>query len=115
MNPLEFSEAFAALVEASISATALYVTAVSGYLVVAYLAAEKLTRSQLIIISALFILFALVMTLAGFSLSERAIELEVAFEGKRDLIDSISYFMLAAQILGIVAALKFMLDARDPR
>ena len=113
MNPLEFAEAFSALIGTGLSAWGLYFTAVSGYLIAAYLVGEKLTLSQLIIISALFVVFSLVMTFTGFALSERAIQLEVEFEGERDALDSVSYFMLIAQIFGIFAALKFMLDVRN--
>ena len=112
MNPLEFAEAFAALLDTALASWGLYFTAISGYLIVAYLVGERLTRAQLIIISSLFVVIALAMTFTGFSLSERAIQLEVEFEGERDALDSISYFMLVAQILGVFAALKFMVDVR---
>ena len=114
MNPIEFAEAFAALLDTALTSWGLYFSAISGYLVVAYLVGQKLTRSQLIIISALFVAIALVMAFTGFSLTERAIQLEVELEGERDALDSASYFMLVAQILGVVAALKFMIDVRKP-
>jgi hypothetical protein len=115
MNPLEFAETFAALIDTALASWGLYFTAASGYLIVAYLVGEKLNRSQLLIISALFVVFALAMTFTGFALSERAIQLEVEFEGERDTLDSVSYFMLIAQILGVLAAIKFMLDVRKPK
>jgi hypothetical protein len=115
MNPLEFAEAFAALIEAALASWGLYFTAVSGYLIVAYLIGANLTRSQLIIISALFVVMSLAMTFTGFGLSERAIQLEIDIEGERDVLDSVSYFMLIAQILGVLAALKFMIDVRKPK
>ena len=112
MSQFEFAEAFSALIGGSLSAMGLYLTAISGYLIAAYLVGEKLSRSQLVIISALFVVFSFVMTLTGFSLSERAIRLEIEFEGGRDVLDSASYLILVAQFLGILAALKFMLDVR---
>jgi hypothetical protein len=87
-------------------------SAVTGYLIAAYLVGAKLTRSQLVIVSTLFIVFSLIMSLTGFSLMERAIQLEVEFEGSRDALDDASYFLLLIQVLGILAALKFMLDIR---
>lgn len=114
MNPLEFSEAFAALIDTALASWGLYFTSVSGYLIVAYLVGERLTRSQLVIISALFVVISLSMTFTGFGLSERAIQLEIEYEGERDALDSVSYFLLVTQILGIFAALKFMLDVRKP-
>jgi hypothetical protein len=112
MSQLEFAEAFSALISTSLSATGLYMTAVTGYLIAAYLVGKKLTRSQLYIVSALFVVFALVMTFAGFSLTERAIQLEVELEGELDALDLASYFMVVVQTLGIIAALKFMIDIR---
>jgi len=112
MNSAEFAEAFSALMGASFSAMGLYVTAMTGYLIAAYLVGEKLTRSQLFIVSTLFVVFTMVMTLAGFSLAERAIQLELEFEGQRDALDSASYVLAALQFLGIYAAIKFMRDIR---
>ena len=91
---------------------ALYFTAVSGYLITAYLAGAKLSNSQLLIISALFVVFASVSAFTTFSLAERAIALEVEYEGSRDIFDSSSYFLVIAQFLGILASLKFMMDVR---
>lgn len=115
MNPYEFAEAFAALLDTALASWTLYFSAISGYLIVAYLVGRKLTQSQLIIISSLFVAISLVMTFTGFSLTERAIQLEVNLEGERDALDSAGYFMLIAQIIGILAALKFMLDVRKEK
>ena len=57
-------------------------------------------------------MISLIMAFTGFALTERAIQLEVEAEGERDVLDSAGYFMLVAQILGIIAALKFMIDVR---
>ena len=112
MNPFEFAEAFAALLDTALASWTLYFTAISGYLVVGYLVGQKLTRSQLVIISGLFVVISLIMAFTGFALTERAIQLEVEAEGERDVLDSAGYFMLVAQFLGIIAALKFMIDVR---
>ena len=112
MNQYEFAEAFSSLIGTSLSSTGLYMTAVTGYLIAAYLVGAKLTRSQLFIVSALFVVFSFVMTFTGFSLTERAIQLEVEREGRRDALDMASYFMVLVQTLGIFAALKFMMDIR---
>ena len=115
MNSYEFAEAFAALLDTALSAWALYFSAISGYLVVAYLVGQKLTRSQLVVISGLFVVISVVMAFTSFSVTERAIQLEIELEGERDALDAASYFILTAQILGIVAALKFMIDLRKER
>ena len=115
MSEFAFVEAFSALMSASLSAMGLYFTAVTGYLIAAYLIGERLTRSQLMIISTLFVIFALIMIFSGFSMAERAIELEVAFEGERDALDYAGYVLLISGILGILASLKFMADVRNPK
>lgn len=103
------------MIDTALTAWGLYFTAVSGYLIAAYLVGDKLTRSQLLITSTLFVVIALSMTFTSFGLSERAIQLEIEFEGERDALDSVSYIMLTAQLLGILAALKFMFDIRKPK
>ena len=112
MSEYEFAEAFSALMGTGLSAMGLYFTAVTGYLITAYLVGERLTRSQYLIISTLFVVFAFIMVLTGFSMTERAIELEVNVEGQRDALDYASYLLLVTGILGVFASLKFMLDVR---
>ena len=114
MNEYEFAEAFSALMGAGLSAMGLYFTAVTGYLITAYLVGHRLTHSQLYIITALFVVFASIMIFSGFSMTERAIELEVKVEGGRDILDYMSYVLLMTGILGIVASIKFMMDLRKP-
>ena len=114
MTEVEFAEAFSAYLDTSFANMGLYITIISGYLVVAYLAGKDLTRSQLIIVSSLFVVFASIMSLSGFALLERAIELEAQREGGRDALDHAGYFLLVLQFLGILAALKFMMDVRKP-
>jgi len=115
MNSYEFAEAFAALLDTALTAWTLYFSAISGYLVVAYLVGQKLTHSQLVVISGLFVVISVVMAFTGFSVTERAIQLEIELEGERDALDAASYLILTAQIIGIVAALKFMIDLRKGR
>ncbi len=112
MTQFEFAEAFSAYVDTSLSTIGLYITAVTGYLIAAYLVGEKLTRSQLTIVSALFVVFATVMAFAGFSLLDRAVQLEVEFEGSEDILDNSRYLLLLIEMIGIFAALKFMMDIR---
>jgi hypothetical protein len=114
MSELEFLEVFATLIDVSLSNMGLYATAVSGYLITAYLVGEKLNRTQFLIVSSLFVVFALLTTASGFALTERAIQLEIKFEGERDALDFASFIIAGAQLLGILAALKFMWDVRNP-
>lgn len=65
MTEAELVESITSYFDIAVSGMALYLTACSGYLIVAYLVGKKLTRSQNFIISTLFCFMASVMTYAG--------------------------------------------------
>ena len=55
MTEHEYMDIFLTLIERSEAAGLAFLTVVSGYLIVAYLVGEKLTRGQVILVSALFL------------------------------------------------------------
>lgn len=55
MTEPDVIEAMTSFQEISLSATALYMTILSGYLIVAYVAGKDLTKPQLIIVNGLFL------------------------------------------------------------
>ena len=92
----------------------------SGYLIVAYLAGIKLTRSQVLIISILFSFVAVATTLSVRSALARSLvfvsELQVLRPDdtlylKPWAADFSTVFMIG----GMLAALKFMWDIRHPK
>lgn len=94
-------------------AVTVYLTVLSGYLAVAYLVGAKLTRTQLVTITALFVAFALLFSFGSFGfflagVGFRASDSELAFPFVRYL--PTTTFVL--EILGIIAAIKFMTDIR---
>jgi hypothetical protein len=99
----------------------LYLTACSGYLIVAYLVGSKLTGSQNFIISTLFCFMASVMTYAFYSWTERAmgyLEAQVALPTPVVNLEPtpvLAKVLTAILALGIVACLKFMWDIRHSK
>ncbi|MDX1736416.1 MAG: hypothetical protein R3228_18710, partial [Halioglobus sp.] len=83
MTEAEFVTSFAALLDVMNGCIGIYLTTVSGYLVTAYLVGARLTRSQLVIVSAIFVTFSALMAFVSLSLGERAVVLESQFEGPR--------------------------------
>jgi hypothetical protein len=95
---------------AGLTAMTIYLTVVSGYLIVAYLAGDKLTTSQLVIVSSLFVVAALYLTFTTNNMflaaKGYAASVEIPYPAWTDSV------MLILQLAGIIASLKFMLDAR---
>lgn len=98
----------------------LYLTVTSGYLIVTYVAGSKLTRSQTLFISALFLVFA-VYALWGVTQywysGERvlsALEASGALEQIRLNYVGVEPQLIAFPmgVLGIIGSLKFMWDVR---
>ena len=106
------------LAEAGLLCISIYLTVVSGYLVVAYLAGKELGQFQLVTISALFLFFSLVLSLATYALLQSAVVLagfvenESSSETVRQLLRLVPSIISAVQIIGVVMALKFMWDTR---
>ena len=101
----------------SSSAVALYLSIVSGYLVVAYIVGNKLTHAQVLIISGLFVFATSYCTANLTTWYQRA--LEFANEAKainpKRIVSNNEYVVTYTGILfslGIVASLYFMWDVR---
>lgn len=67
MTGFETAELTFSLVGYGMTAMALYFTVVSGYLIVAYLVGEQLSKSQMIIVSSLFSVFAFSLVFGSYS------------------------------------------------
>lgn len=113
MSEAEFISSYTALLNGSLAAVGLYLTTISGFLIVAYLVGSKLDQSQLTIVSILFVTFSTLLAYVSYSLAERAVGLEIEFEGTRDALDWGTYVLLALQVFGILASVKFMIDIRN--
>lgn len=106
---------FISLVEAGMMAITVYLTVITGYLVAAYMAGPKLTRSQLVIVSLLFLLFASIFSIATYLLINAAMNLQFD-DGQvgTGFLAWVPLLALVGELAGIVAALKFMVDIRRP-
>jgi hypothetical protein len=104
---------------AMLSTFALYLTLISGFLVVAYLVGEKLTSWQAAIVTAGFTISASFFTFAVFGYGTRAVFLIGKSSSEYQSIVMTSYpalgVMLSIFVLGIFASLKFMWDVRHPK
>ena len=96
------------------SAMGLYVTVTSGYLLVAYLAGKDLTRLQAVIISVLYVTFAIFNTIAVVTYFQNAFYFGHTYGAGRAPYWPV-YGLGVLFSLGILACLKFMWDVRRPK
>ena len=110
MTEYETAELTFSLIGYGMTAMALYFTVVSGYLIGAYMVGAELSRSQVWIVTSLFVVFALSLVFGTFSFFAAA-----SSYGERPT-DSVEYWLAPiiglAEIAGIAASLKFMFDIR---
>jgi len=102
------------LFEAANSSMSLYLTVMSGYLLVAYLVGKELTFLQTAIITMLFIFFCTTNTIATMSYIQTAYYFGQTYgEGRAPgWAAPVTGILLSA---GIPAAMKFMWDVRHPK
>jgi hypothetical protein len=92
----------------------LYITAVSGYVLIAYFLGKNLTRLQAAIITVLFIYFSFFITFITLAFFQNALYFGTTYGlGRVPSWPASSAGII--QSLGIVAALKFMWDVRHPK
>ena len=120
MTEAELLEAASYQFELVISTLSLYISVTSAYLLVAFVAGIRLTRSQTFIISTLYIVICALATYAVYSWTTRgvyyAIKLE-ALDANVPIYSKIVVPVVLPLLLagGIVASLKFMWDIRHPK
>lgn len=95
----------------------LYMTTLTGYLIVAYVVGKQLTRSQMIIISTCFAIFAVLCTYSAVANSTRILEFTNELRKLNPtrqfaMRDSVLYAVTFVLYAGIAVALKFMWDIR---
>jgi hypothetical protein len=103
---------------AGISAVTLYISILSGYLIVFYVAGAKLSARQSIFITMLFVVFSAVPTWAVYEYFSAAMEAAGAME-KKILLNRIdinpAVVLVPLMVAGIVGCLNFAWDARAPK
>jgi len=102
-----------------LSTFALYLTLISGFLIVAYLVGEKLTKWQAAIVTLGFVLSTSLFTFAAYGYGSRAIFLIGQTSDPYRSGITMTYPALLAivlmLVLGVIASLKFMWDVRHPK
>ena len=100
----------------------MYLALVSGYLIVAYLIGEKLSRVQVVIINTLFVVWTAmhVSSLVGEiravgRIQDKLVELGVFTMQSPQETESVAFSFVIIQIVGILAALYFMHNVRHTK
>ncbi len=99
---------------------ALWITIVSGYLIAAYLAGDRLKRSQVFILNTFYV-WVSSLVVVGFYGSfntqahyTRELKLMVP-DSPQMMTWNLAFAVTIASVLGILATLKFMWDIRHPK
>ena len=94
-----------------------YLSATTGYLIVAYLVGHKLTLAQSVTVSCLYVVFALLSAYSAVGFALRGVDYvaimmeyrpEAIFYGRPEAVLTVG----AVLLVGIIASLKFMWDVR---
>ena len=118
MTALDYITIYWEAQSAGISAVALYISILSGYLVVFYFAGVKLSTMQSVFITMLFVVFSVVPTWAAYEYFSAAMEAASAMENKF-LFHSINInpamILVPLMVAGIAGCLNFAWDTRKPK
>ena len=120
MTEAEMIEAGTSFYELSATMLSLYLTATTGYLLVAFFVGIKLTRIQLVTISGLYLIFALISTYMAVGYGIRGIsymELVAQLNTDTELYttNALPIGMAICLLGGIFASLYFMWSVRHPK
>ena len=120
MTEYELVDAIASFNSNMYSWATFYMTALSAYLIAAYLLGAKFTRSQTIIINTSFVAFSALGIFAIRGSGMRCLEFEaevMAINPEREfaLTSEVLWVVSSLLLLGIFACLKFMWDVRHPK
>jgi len=103
---------------AGISAVTVYMSVLSGYLLVFYVAGEKLSSRQSVFITMLFIMFSVIPVWASYEYWSSAMEAARLLEQDFLLIRldiNPAIFLVPLMVVGIVGCLGFAWEIRRPK
>lgn len=120
MNETEIMEVLQAAYSNQVATFAVFLTMISGYLVLAYMIGNKLDRTQIVIVNSLFLIFATLNVMTSFSFVNVAdiylVELiAVNPERERLYAPEFKWIVAGVHVLVIGACLKFMYDIRKKK
>lgn len=102
-------------ISGAVSAIALYLTVISGFLVAAFMVGEKLNKYQMILVTSLFVVFSLFFTIGTYIqlVGNNNIVLIYGAEfGFEFFPNSYIWAITTAEILGIIGSIYYMYDIR---
>lgn len=118
MTIAEALEVFNSFMQSGYTALGIYLTALSGYLVVAYLVGDRLTRFQLYTISFLFLCFSVLLISGSWAFFNGGMDVIMSPPGQETrlsirLLAFGVHALAVLEVIGIGLAIKFMLNARS--
>ncbi len=102
-------------ISAGMQAAALYITIVSGYLILIYSAGQKISKYLNVLVTSLFIVFSLFFSAGSYQFFSLAHEYSVNFGAELGAIPLgmwWAWILGTAQLLGIVGCLVYMYQVR---
>ena len=120
MTEYEVTDLLTNMINGGTPVLAVFITIVSGYLIVAWLVGQKLTGAQVTLINMVFIVFAPMMIFAWVARFRAALRLQEKLRS----INSETYGVLSGELIAAVAVtllilvvgcVKFMWDVRHPK
>ena len=119
MNAYQYTDLALTFNEAGNTALALYMTAITSYLVIAYSVGKKLTRFQVSVASALFLFFAVAFSysaVTSFISSTKFLQQAAVVAGFKMISQTGNHIFISvvalSMIAGILAAFAFMYRVR---
>ena len=107
----------------NLTALSIYITVISAYLITAYTAGKKMTRSQVIIVTVIFTIFAFGGGLSMYGYTQSAMEMgKLALDmstqrsiGPAATKEIATAIIFVTTVPAFLASLKFMWDVRSQR
>ena len=123
MSEYEYMDLFFTLVERAEAAGLAFLTVTSGYLIVAYLVGDKLTRAQVVLVSALFFFYATAQILAQISQINSILHIDhIMYESfpkspmqRSSSAARLGFVWPVLEFLAVCACLHFMWSIRHPK
>ena len=117
MNEAESLQLFSSIMQGGYTALGIYLTVLSGYLAVAYLVGNKLSKFQVSTITFIFVCFSLVLVVGGwaFFTTGMTILLGLGDRGSVPVLKFLAagvHLQAAVQLIAVGLAMKFMLNER---
>ena len=114
MTPAELIESMMVTTQTALTALAIYLTVLTGYMVAAYAVGTDLTKHQVWFINFLFVTFEVPMCWATFMLFNLTANIPVAFGDQEysGIAMGFNVLLFAVQLFAIVGALVFLIAIR---